>query len=189
MRSFLLVTLFCACGSDSPGSVSGTVHGSSLKVGDAISASAQVNTTLGSEHAAVIEMTSSGGECADSTNPPTRHPDETAVLISMSDVTGTTFNTPTVPGTYSIYQGSGAVPPKTASLSVRVLDTTCADVPTMEAKATTGTVTLTAVSGDAFTGSFDVVLDSGDHLTGSFDPEGCPAIQTAINSTGTPVCM
>ncbi len=190
MRSFLLITFFCACGGgSSPGSVGGTVHGVSLKVGDAISASAQLNTTLGIEHAAVIEMTSTGNTCAETQDPPIRHPDETAVVIELEDINGTTFNTPTVPGTYSIYQGTGTAPPKSASLQVKSVDSNCADIPTMEAKATTGTVTLASVSGNAFSGSFDVVLDSGDHITGSFEPEECPAIQTAINSTMTPVCM
>jgi hypothetical protein len=165
------------------------VHGVGLKVGDVISASAQLTTTLGTEHAAVIEMTSTGNECAESKDPPIRHPGETAVTIELEDVNGATLNTPTVPGTYSIYQGTGTAPAKSASLQVRVIDSTCTDVPTMEAKATTGTVTLSLVSGNAFSGSFDVVLDSGDHITGSFDPEECPAIQTAINSTGTPICM
>jgi hypothetical protein len=111
------------------------------------------------------------------------------VVISMTDVNGTTLNTPTVPGTYAIFQGTGTAPPKSANLNVRVIDSNCADVPAAEAKATTGTVTLSSISGDTFAGSFDVVLDSGDHLTGSFDPEPCPGIQAALDSTANPVCM
>ena len=192
MRSVLWASVIAvtACGGgDSPGSVSGSVHGSGIAIGDVVSASvAGKGTTLG-QHFAFIEMSTTGNLCADATDPVTEHPDQEAVLIEMFDVNGTTFNTPTVPGTYAIYQGTGAAPPKSALLSVKEVDVNCKDIATSAAKATTGTITLTGVSGNVFSGTFDVALDSGDHLTGSFSPEECPALQTIIDSTAaTPTC-
>lgn len=68
-------------------------------------------------------------------------------------------------------------------------DATCQDITAQGASGTSGTVTLSSVSGNRFSGSFDLVLDSGDHVTGSFDPQECPALAKLVNSTTTPSCM
>lgn len=59
----------------------------------------------------------------------------------------------------------------------------------IRAAGTSGTVTLTSVSGNRFSGNFDLVLDSGDHVTGSFDPEECPALNTALDNSMTSSCI
>jgi hypothetical protein len=64
-------------------------------------------------------------------------------------------------------------------------DLNCAAISNNGAKATSGTVTLTKVSGNTFAGSFDALLDSEDHITGSFSPDECPAIQSAIDNSGS----
>jgi hypothetical protein len=181
MRSILLVlSVVAACGGDDAGSVSGTVHGTGISVDDAISAAVMISSN---QHAAAIALTSTSGACNEVTNRVT-HPSEKVVIITVGDYANLTLTTPTVPGTYSIYQG-GSAPPKAATLQVKFSDLNCADISNMDAKATSGTVTLTSISGNAFDGTYDVVLDSGDHIKGSFHPSECPQIQSAIDNSGS----
>jgi hypothetical protein len=193
MRNFLrlafaaLFVLLAACGG-SPGSVSGTVHGAAVPVTDAISAAVSINTTAGTVHEAVIVLANHAQLCSDAmTN--TAHPNEKGVIIGLSDVNGATATAPTAPGMYAIYQGTGVPPPKVSSLAVSVSDATCTTIMASGAKASTGSINLTAVSGNKFSGTFDVALDSGDHITGSFDPEECPALQTLLNQTTMSSCV
>lgn len=179
-RMALALGVLAACGGNDAGSVSGTVHGAAISIGDSISAAVMIGTN---QHAAAIAMTSTADACAEVTNRVT-HPSEKVVIITVADYANLTLTTPTAPGTYSIYQG-GSAPPKAATLQVKVSDLNCADVPGMDAKATSGTVTLSTVSGNEFAGSFDVVLDSTDHIKGSFHPMECPQIQSAIDNQGS----
>ena len=188
-RILCMASILSACGGGSPGSVTGVIHGTSFSISDAISATITNPGQTGPEQSAVILMSTTSNLCADLQATPVSHPNEKLIGIILIDVNGTTFNTPTAPGTYTIFQGSGTPPAKAASFGASVLDATCKDVPTSDATATTGTVTLSAVSGNVFSGSFDVTLDSGDHVTGSFDPEECPGLQAATGSTTTPSCM
>jgi hypothetical protein len=184
----LLVMIGCGgSGGNSGGSVSGTVHGTSLNIQDAISASVTQTPQGITTHTALVVMANASNLCGDIAGN-ISHPNEQGVAISMIDVNGATFTTPTAPGTYAIYQ-SGSPPAKAASLSVTVDDATCKGIAASSAKATSGTITLSAVSGNAFSGSFDVALDSGDHITGSFSPEECPGIQTQLDMPTQPVCM
>jgi len=176
----LALGVLAACGGNDAGSVSGTVHGAGVSVADSVSAAVML---ANNQHAAAILLTSTGNTCTDLTSR-VEHPSEKAIIISVSDVMGLTLTTPTVPGTYAIYQG-GQAPPKAATLQVLVDDLNCNRVDNLGAKATSGTVNLTAISGNHFAGNFDVVLDSTDHIKGSFDPMECPAIQTAIDNTGS----
>lgn len=181
MRSILLVlSVVAACGGDDAGAVSGTVHGTGISVEDSISASVML---ANNQHAAAIALTSTGAACTEVTNRVT-HPSEKVVVITVADVANLTLTTPTAPGTYSIYQG-GSAPPKAATMKVTFSDLNCADIANMDSSATTGTVTLSSISGNAFDGSFDVVMDSGDHLKGSFHPMECPQIQSAIDNQGS----
>jgi len=175
-----LGVLVAACGGDDAGSVSGTVHGSSISVGDSISAAVMINNN---QHVAAIALTSTGDACAEVTNRVT-HPSEKVVVITVGDYANLTLTTPVAAGTYSIYQG-GAIPAKAATLKVTFSDLNCADITSMDASATSGTVTLTSVSGNAFDGTFDVVMDSTDHIKGSFHPSECPQIQSAIDNQGS----
>lgn len=181
MRTILLVlSVAASCGGNDAGDVSGTVHGATISVGDSVSAAITVNTN---QHGAAILLTSTGNSCTDLMNR-VEHPSERAVIVTVEDVMGLTLTTPTVPGTYSIYQG-GQAPPKAATLQVLVDDLNCQRVANMGAKATSGTVTISSISGNHFAGSFDVVLDSTDHLKGTFDPTECPAIQSTIDNAGS----
>ncbi len=185
---FLSMVMLVACGGgsggSSGGSVEGNIHGSAFAIQDAVSASVAIIT----QHGAAILMSSTGGLCKDAAAN-AEHPNQKAVAIVLFDINGMTANTPTAPGTYTIFQGSGTPPAKTATWDASVNDATCNTIDASGATATTGTVTLSAINGNAFSGSYDVVLDSGDHVTGSFDPEACPDIQTALNSTSPSTCI
>lgn len=191
----LSITLFFlagACGgggsSSGGGALSGTVHGQSIGIEDAISAA--VTTSVGglTIHAAAIAMGTTKDLCSDAMSN-TLHPNEKLVLVLLADVNGTTFNAPTASGMYSVYQGSGAFPAKSAFFQVEVTDATCKDVTAQSAGGTSGTVTLSSVSGNQFSGNFDLVLDSGDHVTGSFDPQECPALNTLVNNSAASSCI
>ena len=198
MTSFpaiLSVTLFLfagACGggggASAGGALNGMVHGKSITIDDAVSASVTTMTLGVTIHAAAIVMGNAKDLCADAMSN-TSHPNEEGVIILLTDINGTTFNTPTAPGTYVVYQGSGTPPAKAAFFNVSVSDATCKDVMAQDAGGMSGTVMLTSVSGNAFSGSFDLVLDSGDHVTGSFDPQECPALNTLLNSTTMSSCI
>lgn len=180
----LALSVLAACGGNDAGSVSGKVHGTSISVDDSISAAVTINTN---QHGASIVLANTPNACADITNRVT-HPNEKVVIISVADYANLTFTTPTAPGTYSIYQG-GSIPAKAAKLQVVMDDLNCNAIDNMGATATSGTVTLTTVSGNTFAGSFDALLDSQDHITGSFSPTECPAIQTLVDGQGSASCQ
>ena len=185
--SLLLLVSSIGCGSDSPGSVTGSVHGATIGISDAVSSAVTIDTANGQVHGAAIVMATTSGLCGDASGN-IEHPNQKGLTIVLFDINGTTFTTPTAPGAYTIYQ-SGSPPPKAATLSVFAVDATCAGIDSAQAAGATGTVNLTGVSGNAFDGNFDVALDSGDHITGSFSPGECPAIQTVLNSTSAPICQ
>jgi hypothetical protein len=176
----IVLSMLAACGGDDAGSVSGTVHGTAIPVGDAVSAAVTISAN---QHGAAIVLTNAGDACAQLTDD-VRHPSEKIVVITVGDYANLTLTTPTAPGTFQIYQG-GSIPAKAATLEVVMNDLNCEAVSNLGAKATSGTVTLTKVSGNTFAGSFDALLDSEDHITGSFSPDECPAIQSAFDSAGS----
>jgi hypothetical protein len=184
IRVVSMVMLVACGGGGSGGSVDGKIRGNAFSIQDAVSAS----VAIGPLHTAAIVMSSTGGLCKDAAANAV-HPNQKVVVMTLFDVNGTTFNTPTVPGTYTIFQGSGTPPAKTATWNAEVSDATCKDIEASSAEATTGTVTLSAINGNSFSGSYDVVLDSGDHVTGSFDPDACPDIQTALGNDAPSTCI
>jgi hypothetical protein len=86
---------------------------------------------------------------------------------------------PTAPGTFYVNRPG----PDAASAGAEGWDSACVD--TLFTNATSGQVTLTAVSTSGVTGTFDLVLATGDHITGSFDAPACPGLN---NLTQTPTC-
>lgn len=150
--------------------------------------SASGEVTVGTLHTGGILLTSTSGTCAD-VMANQAHQNEKGVFIDVYDVVGTTTNAPTAAGTYSIYQGTGTSPPKAATFSAIVFDANCNEIANDGAKATTGTVTLTAVSGTKYIGNFDVALDSGDHVTGSFEPTECPQLDAYLSANNNAACI
>ena len=133
--SFVVLIALAACGGGSPGpvpgSVTGTIHGGVYSIGDAISAPV---TFIGStQRGAAILLSSSTNACNDATSPPI-YPSEKRILIELFDAAGVTYTTPTTPGTYTIYPGTGMPPERTAALDASVFDTTCQVIAASAAK-------------------------------------------------------
>jgi hypothetical protein len=191
LASILSVVAFGACGSSSssPGSVSGTIHGATFSIVDAVSVSASMTDPMtgATSTEAFVLMSTTPHLCMDlAAN--RQHPSEKVFSIQMADINGTTISTPTAPGTFTVFTGT-TPPPKAAIIGAVVTDATCMSITASGAAGASGTVTLASISGNTFDGKFDVNLDSGDHVTGSFSPEDCPALQTALTSTAMPTCM
>ena len=192
MRTLLLTLALAGC--TAGGSVSGQAPGGTFEPSDSISASVTTNDGAGDTASyAEIDVASTGHLCADaSASPPIERKGQHYLTIQLRDVNptnGAITTAPTAPGTYTIYPNTGNEPPKSASLVVGALDSSCQPDDAHAAQAQSGTVTLTSVTGGAFSGSFDVVLNTGGHLSGSFDPEACPQLATAVTSMQQPVCM
>jgi hypothetical protein len=167
--------------------VSGTIHGQSFHIVDAVSMAATLSVTGGTQMQGLIFLTTTPHYCGDLAANTVRK-GEMAVSISLADITGQAVGAPTMAGTYTVAAG-GPLSPKAAAIKVVVTDQSCMAIAPSGAKATAGAVKLTSVDANAFDGTFDVTLDSGDHVSGSFSPESCPAIQTAIDSTTPASCM
>lgn len=179
---FILIGCGGGGGGDDPGGVTGTVHGMSFPIDDAISATITTTTQQGTSHFGLITMANTADLCGDASTD-TSHPNQKGVIINLVPV-------PTAAGTYTIYVSGGQpVPPTFALLNVSVSDATCHSLDVNGATATSGTVDVTAVSGDAFSGTFDVALDSGDHITGKFNPAACPALPAALASQTQGPCV
>src|SRR5262245_39283493 len=84
-------------GSSGPGSVQGTVHGTTIQIVDVVSAAISAETIKG----ASIVMSTSGNLC-DDLRANVQHPSTAYVSILLSDRTGDTLATPSAPGEYTI---------------------------------------------------------------------------------------
>ncbi len=189
LSSALVVAACGGSGSGSGGSISGTIRGQTYAVADTISSV----TTSNGMSSGVIILSSASGICVDPTAL-VYHPGEQTLVIELQDRTGSVSTAPTAPGTYSIADSSTTNPPaKAAILYTTVLDATCANPGDSDTTGTSGTVTLTAVDGNAYSGTFDAMVESGDgtsidHITGSFDAQACTQIQAQLASQTTPPC-
>jgi hypothetical protein len=176
-----LVCAMACSGGGSPGSISGTIHGQSFPVSDAISATV---TLQGGSSAAEIILADMSGLCADlSADQQPKNIKGAGIVVA--NASATMLSAPTAPGTFVVAATTGG----TAIWNAFVDDANCQNVTADSAMGTSGTVTITSINNNAISGHFDVVLDSGDHVTGSFSPEACPAIQTALNTTTPPACI
>jgi hypothetical protein len=155
-------------GSGSAG-VSGTADGSPVPSSDVVGlVGSQTSNGVTEAYAGVI-ITNVAGACAvlqRHGNPPS-----TTALSIVAVTAGSAVPA----GQYSV--GPQTVPAASASFSAQ--DQSCNS--TAGEQATSGTLTLTAVSGATLTGSFDLTFANGDHLTGSFVAPVCDA---AILSNG-----
>jgi hypothetical protein len=185
-RAFLLfAACMCGCtGDKSPGSVAGTVHDQTLTVDDAVSAVVMIPDLATNDlaPAGLILMGDATALCADLTarsQPISFH--SVYIGLGVQKGSGSTPSAPDAAATFTI--STSATQPDVGSLGVLVTDANCQDVPADDARATSGTVTLTDVDGDRFTGQFDVTLDSGDHIVGAFNPEPCAGLENWANDT------
>jgi hypothetical protein len=174
------------CGS-SPGSVTGSIHGTSLGVNDAVSGI----YTSGSSSAAVIALTTETDACATFTSGVSVK-NATSLVISLGQIDIASLKTvaPTAPGTFTVWDSKKmAIPPMSdvAVVSWYQSDSNCQS--TVQATGATGTVSLTGANNGAFSGSGSVTFDSGDLVTFTFDATNCVAITTAAMGLNTTSCM
>jgi hypothetical protein len=165
-----LLFALAACGGSSSGGF--TIRGQSFSAVETISA-AQVVSGSGS---GVIVLSSRTGSCALAASN-TKAKSAKGLVITVSDSAAIAAGS--FPVTTTV--GSG----KSANVEFVSLDATCTDVAGQEATATSGSVTLTKVSGNALGGTFDLTFDSGDHVTGSFDGTACAGL---VSSSGAATC-
>ena len=100
------------------------------------------------------------------------------------------LRTPLGPGTYTVQRGAT----RFAAASYIVTDASCKYVPADTATASSGTVTLTGVSGRgaawSYEGTFDLTFDRGDHVIGRFNSASCLALVLgAVLGNGTLTCQ
>lgn len=182
MRSAVLLAV-AACGT-SPGSgtLTGTVNGTTLVIGDVVSARA---VPSGAASYGAVALTTRSGVCADLSAGIERKND-TMVVLTMKDATVQPAGFPTGPGTFTI----GVTDQMSiGTLSVVVTDASCAGVAASSKNAVSGTIQVTSVSDDVYRGSFSATLDGGDTITGTFDPDSCPALGYALTGEWAPSCQ
>lgn len=182
--------LLSACGGgagSSGGAINGTVYGHALATVDVVSAAVMVTDagTGNVDHVATIIMGNAAGLC-DKLTRNARPASFDGIAIELAVISGppVSATTPTTAGTFTI-----ASAPANASVNTLATDATCQPVASEPSEnATSGTVTLTSVSGDVFTGDFSIAFANGDEITGSFDPAGCPGVQNFASPPTTPTC-
>ena len=169
--------LLAACGGSSPFTVNGTIRGSSLKPGDAISEIGGVSIGSVPVNGAVVLLSNSSGLCA-SANARKEPKSSQFMTFVISD--RTTSVTPTA-GTYTIWPGSGAQPTKFAFAQYAQTDANCQPVQLVVANS--GTITITSINNGDVSGNFDFTFSSGDHVTGSFAAKNCNSLISALGSS------
>jgi len=167
--------LLLGCGS-SPFTVNGSIHGNSLKPGDAISAHGVLLMGGDPIHATVAVLSNASGLCslADAGKLP-----KSSQFLTLT-VGDQSTSTPPAAGTYVIWS-TGALPTLLALADYWQTDASCSDIPA--ASATSGTITVTSVSNGHLSGTFDLTFDSGDHVTGSFSAPDCETFNVLATCT------
>jgi|SRR5215468_10246502 len=178
-----LLPLVASCGS-SPFTVNGTINGSSLKPGDAVSALGAVAGAVASDsipfNAAAVVLSNSSGLCASASSG--KEPKSSQFLtLGLNDHTG---NSPPsfFLGTYTVWPLTGPQPAKFVVVQYTLSDANC--LPVQSDRAISGTVTITSIGNGDVSGNFDLTFDSGDHVSGSFSPKNCYTLFALLgNST------
>jgi len=178
-----------AVGCSSSGGGSGSTPGS-FHVADMISAAITMSDGTGNANdSAWIVLASTSQLCSDAgASPPIDRKGQRFIAIQLLDVNGAASATPVAPGTYTIYPNTGSQPAHEALLTTGGLDGSCQSIDADSGSGESGTVTLTAISGNVFSGSYDVVLNTGDTIAGTFAPEACPALETEVGSPAAHSC-
>jgi hypothetical protein len=139
-----------------PASVSGTIAGRAFPVGAAI--------FYATAPQQIIQLSTNKTACGDQLNNILRR--NTRDLMFQT-------NTPWQTGAYNIVTAT-----PTGMNAIAYWRSIAADCSLGNGNATTGTLTLTSVSGDVILGMFDATFDNGDHATGSFTAVNCPGTST-----------
>ncbi len=175
------------CGGSSPGTITGSVKGTTLGVNDTVTGIYDDN----GNSAVIVVLTTETNACATFTSGESvKNATSLVVAIAQYDPAKLKSVAPTATGTFTVYDASVMlVPPSAdvATLSWYQSDSNCKS--TLDGTGATGTVTISGVNNGAYSGTGDVTFDSGDHVTFTFDGTSCAAITTAEMGLQTTICM
>jgi hypothetical protein len=177
----LTLASLVGCSSTSPNEISGTIHGQTFDIQQAVSAIVQ--TTVAGTPATIgaVLLANDPNLCFDLNLNRILGGFQGVLIEAYVDTTP--VEAPAA-GTFTI----GATTGNVASAQAIALDDDCHPGSGDEPTATSGTVTLTAVyTNDEFVvGSFDLSLEGGDHITGTFDqPTACTSVSNYVNMDNT----
>jgi hypothetical protein len=185
-----------ACGGDATGSssITGTVSGLAFStIGDSeglqMSATCTRGTSTGSVSMIGVAITDTGGQCAALQAGAVTKNTQMLSLIVATGVAGTTA--PALgTGTYSIGTSQTTSSYTITSATVEKRDAACGA--TVSQEATSGTITISALSGSSISGSVNLTFPSGT-LSGSFNAAVCSVSQSVAQSfcsdTSTSTCQ
>jgi len=108
-----------------------------------------------------------------------------AILIGIGSQNGTSVSAPAAAGTYTVYTRAaiGGATGLVAVATYVATDGNCAQIAGIEASS--GTVTLTKIDGNAYSGTFDITFSDASHLTGTFGAIICAALTTSVGGVCT----
>lgn len=161
--------------------VNGTLQGATLTVADTA-----YGTRIpgGGGSNTVLVLTGYAGVCTQLDNNHLGKNGQVLVLSVLDYDTVTKAQSAiSAPGTYVVF-GNGTPTSHAAGGNYFTTTMTC-QVPANEEPASSGTVTITALSASSISGTFDVILGS-DHVTGSFTAPFCAGVS---NTFSTAACM
>lgn len=177
-RSIVFVCLTALVGCGSGNSVTGTVQGNSLAAQDALSFQASESFGGVTEFLVGALIVNISSACSTATN-------DQATNKTPPNLTGLSLavaNTAAIaPGTYNIT--SSSVP--AASAGFTKTDATCNN--TVNASATAGTITISAIDSSHAQGTFNLTFGS-DTLTGNFNAPNCNINLNGNPDAGAPTC-
>jgi hypothetical protein len=188
---FASAALVASCGggdsqSASPASATftGSVRGNSFTPRDATAGIVSFNVNGLAGKAAVIAITSAPALC--SALEAGKQPRSTQYLALTPFKLQPDFSAipPPSPGVYQV----GALTIENGVALFSTTDASCEVVPANTVRASTGTITLTAV-GSRYTGSYELFFEFGDSVKGTFDAPVCGDIDLGALQAGTLACQ
>lgn len=175
-----LVAAGCGPGGAGAIAVNGNVRGQpTLAVDNAAGSAVFPGTT--SLVGAIVLSDRTGICAAFSGNVEPRSLRAVSIFVGQRASGGSGLAPPAGPGVYAL--GGGPSEARVAFLNVTQRDPACTLQDALGASATSGSVTLTRVSGGSYAGTFEASLDSGDALSGSFDALSCSGVGAFLNGS------
>ena len=111
-----------------------------------------------------------------------------SVGLAHTDPATQKTTAPTGPGTFIVSIGVPPSPPSSDGAAVGYVELDGSCQPTAK-RAESGTVTITAVDGEAYSGTGDVTFLGGDHITFQFAANACASFATVGTSAIPATCM
>lgn len=170
-------------GGSGSGSLSGTIGGSSVTVRSAITAPVDFG---GGVKVQAIILTDASNACA-TISAGKQPPSAQLLIFEIGTVNGSSVEPPTATGTFHLFNSStGPTDPNIAAFIYDKSDANCTFI--ASASSTSGTVTISSMSGGSFVGGADLLTDGGDSISATFTAANCPALGPLLASPNPPPC-